>query len=33
MLGFQVKNKKALLILFAIALAIVSLGVLILTNS
>jgi hypothetical protein len=33
MLGFQVKNKKVLLILFAIAVAIVSFGVLILTNS
>lgn len=33
MLGFQVKNKKILLILFAITVAIISLGILILTNN
>ena len=32
MLGFQIKNKKTLLIIFAICLAIISIGVLILSN-
>lgn len=33
MLGFQIKNKKVLLILFIIFLAITSIGALLLTNS
>ena len=32
MLGFRIKNKKILLILFAVLLAAISIGVLILTN-
>jgi hypothetical protein len=32
MLGIYIKNKKALLILFAISIAIISIGVLILAN-
>ena len=32
MLGFQIKNKKVLLLVFAICLAAISIGVLIITN-
>tara|TARA_R110001599_G_scaffold58396_3_gene160969 strand:+ start:70 stop:171 length:102 start_codon:yes stop_codon:yes gene_type:complete len=32
MLGFQIKNKKTLLVIFAISIAAISLGVLILAN-
>jgi len=32
MLGFQIKNKKVLFILFAICIAFISIGVLILAN-
>jgi len=33
MLGFQIKNKKVLFILFAISIALISIGVLILSNN
>jgi len=33
MLGFQIKNKKVLFILFAIFIALISIGVLILSNN
>lgn len=32
MLGFQIKNKKTLLIIFAISIAVISIGILIISN-